>query len=241
MTSPSHSNRRDFLRWTGAASAGLTIASATSLSLAQNANTPDAKIDPQSALGRLMEGNKRFVSGQSQRTGRTPADFATDAAGQAPFAAIIGCADSRVSPELVFDQDVGDLFVVRIAGNVFSGSGPLVKGSIEFAVAELGVRFIMVLGHSKCGAVAAAIQHIESTDALPGSIGGLVDLVKPAVVAAKGQPGDKLDNVIKANVQRCVARVKGLEPILSKMVDKGELQVAGGVYELSTGAVEIVA
>jgi carbonic anhydrase len=103
------------------------------------------------------------------------------------------------------------------------------------------VRLIMVLGHSQCGAVAAAIAHIDGTDSLPGSIGGLVDLVRPAAIAAKGKPGDKLANVIRANVERCVARVKGTDPILSRLVDKGELKVVGGVYELNTGKVELVA
>jgi carbonic anhydrase len=181
------------------------------------------------------------VAGTSTRPERTPQDFARDAKGQAPLATIIGCADSRVPPELVFDQNVGELFVVRVAGNVYTGAGPIVKGSVEFSVAELGVRLIMVLGHSQCGAVAAAIAHIDGTDSLPGSIGGLVDLVRPAAIAAKGKPGDKLANVIRANVERCVARVKGTDPILSRLVDKGELKVVGGVYELNTGKVELVA
>ena len=127
--------------------------------------------------------------------GRKPEDFAALAEGQAPIAAIIGCADSRVGPEVIFDQGVGDLFVVRVAGNIVSGAGPSVKGSIEFAVAELGVRLIMVLGHSQCGAVKAAIQHIDANDALPGSIGDLISPIRPAVLAAKGRPGDKLEGV----------------------------------------------
>jgi carbonic anhydrase len=97
----------------------------------------------------------------------------------------------------------------------------------------------MVLGHSQCGAVKAAIKHIDANDALPGSIGDLVNLIKPAVVAAKGKPGDKLNNVIRANVERCVARLKALDPILSKLVDKDQLKVVGATYELSTGVVEV--
>jgi carbonic anhydrase len=173
--------------------------------------------------------------------GRKPEDFAADAAGQAPAAIIVGCADSRVAPELIFDQGVGDLFVVRVAGNVVSGAGPLVKGSIEYGVAELGARLIMVLGHSQCGAVKAAIEHIDSNDKLPGSIGELVELVKPAVIAARGKPGDKLTNVIRANVERCVARLKGLDPIVAKLAQKGELKIVGATYELKTGVVEVVA
>ena len=132
------------------------------------ASQPAAARDPDAVLARLLEGNKRFVSGQLVHPGRKPEDFAALAEGQAPVAIIVGCADSRVAPELVFDQGVGDLFVVRVAGNIVSGAGPTVKGSIEFAVAVLGARLIMVLGHSQCGAVKAAIEHIDSNDALPG-------------------------------------------------------------------------
>ena len=166
------------------------------------AGLPAQARDPDSVLARLLEGNKRFVSGQLVHPGRRPEDFAALAEGQAPVAIIVGCADSRVAPELVFDQGVGDLFVVRVAGNIVSGAGPTVKGSIEFAVAELGARLIMVLGHSQCGAVKAAIEHIDANDALPGSIRDLVDVIRPAVAAVRGKPGDKLDNAIKANVER---------------------------------------
>jgi carbonic anhydrase len=182
------------------------------------------------------------MSGQtSLLTRRRPEDFAALAEGQAPNAIIVACADSRVAPELVFDQGVGDLFVVRVAGNVVSGAGPVVKGSLEFAVAELGVRLIMVIGHTQCGAVKAAIAHIDASDALPGSIGGLVELIKPAVTAAAGRPGDKLDNVIKANVQKCVERIQGLDPILSKAARSEGLKVVGAVYELKTGKVDVFA
>ena len=159
---------------------------------------------------------------------------------QAPRAVIVGCADSRVAPELIFDQGIGDLFVVRIAGNVVSGAGPTVKGSIEYAVAELGARLMLVLGHSGCGACKAAIEHIDANDALPGAIGALIDPIRPVVKAVAGQPGNKLENVIKANVLEGVKRLEGLAPILSKLVQSQELKVMGGVYQLSTGKVEIV-
>jgi carbonic anhydrase len=200
-----------------------------------------ANRDPDAVLASLMAGNERYAAGKTQQQSRTPADFATDATGQAPLAAIVGCADSRVPPEIVFDQGVGDLFVCRAAGNLVSGTGAIIKGSLEFAVAELGVQLIMVLGHSECGAVKAAIAHVDAKDALPGAIGPLIELIKPAVLATQGRPGDKLNNVIRANVARCVARVKGTEPILSRAVDAGKLKVVGAVYELSTGKVEIVA
>ncbi len=231
------STRREFVRLsglaTGAAGLGLVPAGAA-------IGRPAARPDADAVLARLIEGNKRFVKGELAHPGRKPEDFAPLAEGQAPLAIIVGCADSRVAPELVFDQGVGDLFVVRIAGNAVGGAGPFVKGSVEFAVAELGARLIMVLGHGACGAVKAAVEHIDANDALPGSIGGLVDVIRPAAVAAKGQPGDKLDNAIKANVKLGVERLKGLDPILSKLVKSGELKVVGAVYELRTGEVKLL-
>lgn len=230
-------SRRDFIRVAGLA----VSASGLIGSSAACAENKPAGRDPEAVLAALVAGNERYVAGQTQQRARTPADFAADAKGQAPLAAIVGCADSRVPPELIFDQGVGDLFVCRAAGNLVSGTGAIVKGSLEFAVAELGVTLIMVLGHSQCGAVDAAIKHLDAKDSLPGAIGPLIDLIKPAVVAAQGRPGNKLDNVIRANVERCVARVKGTGPILSRAVDAGKLKVVGGVYELSTGKVLIVA
>jgi carbonic anhydrase len=198
--------------------------------------------DPDATLTKLLEGNARFMKGQtSLLTRRRPEDFAALAEGQAPSAVIVACADSRVPPELIFDQGVGDLFVVRVAGNVVTGSGPVIKGSIEFAVAELGCRLIVVIGHTQCGAVKAAIAHVGAHDALPGAIGGLVDVIKPAVEAAANQSGDKLSNVIKANVQKCVETIKGLDPILSKAASSGDLKVVGAVYELKSGKVDVFA
>jgi carbonic anhydrase len=235
MKSPYRASRREFVRLTGMAGAmGLTLPRA-GLAASQGAAAPN----PDQVLARLLEGNKRFVTGQLTHPGRRPEDFAALAEGQAPVAVIVGCADSRVAPELVFDQGVGDLFVVRVAGNIVSGAGPTVKGSIEFAVGELGARLIMVLGHTQCGAVKAAIEHIDSNDALPGSIGELIDPIRPAVAAMKGQPGDKLENVTKANVLMGVQRLKGLDPILSKLAKTGELKLVGATYDLRTGLVKV--
>ncbi len=189
----------------------------------------------------LLEGNKRFTSGQAAAPRRQPADFAAVAAGQSPEAIIVGCADSRVPPELVFDQGVGDLFVIRVAGNIVSGAGAIVKGSIEYGVAELGAPLIMVLGHSDCGAVKAALKHIAASDKLPGAIRELVDVLRPVVARVKGQPGDALDNAIRANVVAGVERLKTLQPILAPAVKQNKLKVVGGVYDLRTGTVTQVA
>lgn len=229
------STRREFIRLSGLAvgATGLTLA-ATAPARAQT----EADRRPDAVLARLVEGNKRFVTGQLLHPGRKPEDFAALAEGQAPLAIIIGCADSRVAPELVFDQGVGDLFVVRVAGNAVSGAGPFVKGSVEFAVAELGARLIVVLGHGACGAVKAAVAHIDANDTLPGSIRELVEVIRPAAASVRDKPGDKVENAIKANVSLGVERLKGLDPILAEMVKKGEVKVVGAVYEMRTGTVK---
>lgn len=238
MQSSRLSTRRDFVRCAGLAAG----AAGLNLSLASRAAGPAALVaDPGAVLAQLIEGNKRFMAGTpSLLARRRPEDFAALAEGQAPSAIIVACADSRVAPELIFDQGVGDLFVVRVAGNVVTGAGPVVKGSLEFAVAELGARLIVVLGHSACGAVKAAVTHIDAKDTLPGAIEGLVDIIRPAVGDAAGQPGDKVENVIKANVRRCVRTIEGLDPILAKFAASGELKVVGGVYELKSGQVDIL-
>jgi len=191
-------------------------------------------------LRQLLTGNQRFVAGKPLHPRRRPEDFRPLAAGQKPIACLVACADSRVAPELLFDQGVGDLFVIRIAGNYVDGAGASVKGSIEYAVAELGVPLILVLGHTECGAVKAAIQHLDHPEALPSYINQLVNQIKPAVSAVQGQGGDVLGNAIASNVSRSAARLKTLEPILAPRVKAGTLQVTGAVYDLSTGGVSVL-
>ncbi len=230
-------SRREFIRFTG------WVVGATAITLPASgsaAGFPPQPRDPDSVLARLIEGNKRFVSGQLAHPGRRPEDFAPLAEGQAPLAIIVGCADSRVSPEVIFDQGVGELFVVRVAGNVVSGAGPFVKGSVEFAVAELGAKLIVVLGHEACGAVKAAVAHIDANVTLPGAIRDLVEVIRPAATAVRGKPGDKLENAIMANVAIGVERLKGLDPILAGLVKKGYVKVVGADYKLRTGAVELL-
>lgn len=196
--------------------------------------------DADQVLQQLLAGNERFAKGQPQNPRRSPEDFRRVAEGQNPVAAIVSCADSRVPPEMLFDMGVGDLFVIRVAGNVVDGAGPVVKGSVEYAVAELNVSLIVVLGHSGCGAVKAAVTHIDQKDSLPGAINDLVELIKPAAASVKGQPGDPLDNAIRANVQLGVDKLKGLEPILAPRVKDHRVKVVGGVYDLRTGKVTFV-
>jgi carbonic anhydrase len=231
-------SRRQLVRLALATAAGVAVTAR--LGPAAAAPTKTGRQDPDAVLADLLAGNRRFASGQVEAPRRRPEEFSALAEGQSPEAVVVSCADSRVSPEILFDQGVGDLFVVRVAGNVVSGGGVIVKGSIEYAVAELGVPLIMVLGHSQCGAVKAALQHLNAKDALPGAIAGLVNAIKPAVAAIEGKPGDPLDNAIRANVDLGVARLKALPPIVAPAVKRGKVKVVGGVYDLKSGAVTMI-
>jgi carbonic anhydrase len=241
MSSSSHPTRRRFVRASAWAAGGLLFAGPGPAGQSTRAkDPPGGAVGPDDVLRKLLDGNARFARGGATSPRRKPEDFARVADGQNPVAVIVGCADSRVPPELLFDQGVGDLFVVRVAGNVVSGAGATVKGSIEYAVAELNVRLVLVLGHSSCGAVKAAVKHVDANDPLPGAIGDLVKTVKPAVARAKGLKGDALENAIKANVEIGVERLKGLEPILAGSVKAGKVKVVGGVYDLRSGSVTVI-
>jgi len=242
MESSNASSRRDWLRMSSLAAAGLVLGNASQRAMAAEPGVADPRVGltAEDVLADLMAGNERFVAGRPESPRRRPEDFGPLAAGQFPEAAIITCSDSRVPPEILFDQGVGDLFVVRVAGNVVGGTGVVVKGSVEYAVAELKVPLVMVLGHSNCGAVKAAVQHIDAKDALPGAINGLVELIKPAVEQVRNQPGDKLANAIRANVELGVERLTELEPILAEAVTQKRVRVVGATYDLATGRVALV-
>ena len=228
-------SRRDLLRLAAVAAGLVVVRGPTAQAASPGPGGPPAD----EVLQRLLEGNQRFVKGETTSPRRGPGDFLPLAEGQRPMAVIVGCADSRVPPELLFDQGVGDLFVVRVAGNVVNGAGPPVKGSIEYGVAELGVPLIMVLGHSECGAVKAAIKHMYDKDPLPGALGLLVNSIKPAVAKTKGMPGDPLENAIRANVGIGVGLLRGLQPIVAPAVKRGQVKVVGAMYDLRTGSVAL--
>jgi len=193
-------------------------------------------IAPDQALARLMEGNERYVCCQT-----VPRNFSKDrvalALSQRPFAVILGCADSRVAPELAFDQSRGQLFVLRVAGNTLNTDN---LASTEYAVAELGTPLIMVLGHSACGAVGAAIKVVEDDAQLPGHLPALIEPIKPAVEAVRGRAGDLLTNAIKQNVRQTVAQITTAGPIVAPAVADGKVKVVGGFYELETGKVRLI-
>ena len=184
------------------------------------------------AQQKLMEGNKRYVEAGPLHPNQTAQRRAEVAKGQHPFAAIVSCADSRVPPEILFDQGLGDLFVIRLAGNILDDAA---LASLEYAVDHLGVKYIMVLGHERCGAVEAAIQGGETH----GHIGSLIKAIQPAVDKARNQPGDLLDNAVRANVTMVVQQVKSSPPILKELAKKGDVTVVGARYDLDDGAVPI--
>jgi carbonic anhydrase len=222
-------SRRDFVRLAGAA----TLLAGLGPSLVRPPAARAAGPTADEALTKLQDGNKRYVAARLTRPNQSAKRRGELTAGQAPFASILSCADSRVPPELIFDQGLGDLFVVRVAGNVADPTG---IGSLEYATAVLGAPLIVVLGHTRCGAVDATLKGGPA----PGQIGSIVKLIAPAAEKAKGQPGDALANAIRANVALTVDHLKTLGPILSDAVEKKKVRVVGGIYDLGTGAVELL-
>ena len=181
---------------------------------------------PAAAWQRLVEGNGRFADGKTVAAGRDLARVKEVAETQRPFAAILACADSRVAPEIVFDQGLGDLFVVRNAGNVVTSEG---IASLEFGTLVLGASVLLVCGHSACGAVKATMTG----DAVPGQISALYQHIMPAVERA----GKDLASAIRANVEIQARTLKQASPVIAGLVRDGKLAVRGGVYELTTGRV----
>jgi carbonic anhydrase len=198
---------------------------------ADPAHSDQPSVAPAEAISKLKEGNGRYTSGNLQHPGQTTERRTELAKTQHPFAAIVSCSDSRVPPEIVFDQGLGDLFIVRVAGNVINDEG---LGSIEYTVDHLGTRLILVLGHQRCGAVDAARETIAAKGKAPGHIQSLVTAIQPAVEATVN--GD-LDATIKANVKHVVDALRSSTPILKAKVDSGDVKVVGGYYSLDTGGV----
>ncbi len=184
---------------------------------------------PEQALQLLIEGNDRFVTRKRKNPNQTFTRLVEVAKGQKPFAAILGCADSRVPSEIIFDQGFGDLFVCRVAGNIAT---PEETGSLEFGTLILGSKVIMVLGHKRCGAVEATIKGAQ----VPGQIATLLAAIKPGIELSKNQPGDKLENACKANILTQIEKLK-TSSLLSQLVVEKKLIIVGGYYDLDTGRV----
>jgi len=205
-----------------------TIASSTVVALVLAGEHPGASVSADAALAKLKEGNLRFASSEVSQSKPTAARRAETAQAQHPFAIILGCADSRTPPELIFDQNLGDLFVIRTAGNLVDDHA---LGTIEYGVAHLGARLVVVLGHQRCGAVQAALE----SDHAPGHIESLVRDIQPAVKAAKGKPGDALSATVTENARQVAAQIKAKAALgdLAK-----EVRIVYAVYDLDTGKID---
>ena len=212
--------------------AGVGLASAPGPAQA----APNA-IGPDAALAEILAGNARYVANAPTNHDHS-ADRAARAAAQFPIAAIVSCADSRVAPELVFDQGPGELFVVRVAGNFVNDDG---LASLEYGVKFLGVPLLLVLGHSGCGAVAATIKVVQDGVALPGHLPTLVRAMKPGIEAAiASKPQDLQAAATVENVRHNVALLATAQPIVSDLVTAGKVRVVGGVYDIATGKVNML-
>jgi carbonic anhydrase len=226
------SRRSLFKLGAGAIGTGVLTAGLSSNLLAAEKTPAEDDITPDKALQELLDGNDRFVKTKRRNPNQTYSRLVEVSKGQKPFASILGCADSRVPSEIVFDQGLGDLFVCRIAGNIATTQQ---IGSLEFGSLVLGTKVIMVMGHERCGAVDAAIKGAE----VPGQIGSLLEAIKPSVESSKEQSGDKLENACKANILAQVNKLKS-SAVLAELIKTEKLKIVGGYYDLDTGRISVV-
>jgi carbonic anhydrase len=230
--------RRDFLKLGMTGVFGMALTASDFLWRVEQAKADEMhpaatqSLSPDTVLQKLMEGNQRFVDHRPQYPDQSALRLQEVAQAQHPFATILSCADSRAPAEIVFDQGIGDIFDVRIAGNIAT---PEAIGSIEYAVVLLSSPLVMVMGHERCGAVTAAVKN----QSLPGDISTFVRAIKPALKNINNQPGDAVENAVVANVQYQIERLKNSK-LLTKQVESGKLKIVGGRYDLDTGKVTII-
>jgi carbonic anhydrase len=234
-------SRRNFVAG-GLAAAGGTLAAGT-LSMGGSsglafAETPEAAPRPKTpdeALAHLLAGNKRFVAGDPQNPRRDSVRRIVTAEGQKPYAIILTCSDSRVAPEVIFDEGLGDLFIVRVAGN--TASDPILIGSMEYSVLTFGSLLLMVLGHTECGAVKSTLDVVTKGETVPGELNAVVQPIEPAVQAVQSQPADQIvDAAIRQNVSMTVQAL-GQISTFSEPVQSGQLKIVGYQYQLDSGKV----
>ena len=211
------------MRWIDAA----PVVAAGLLALSAKESLPSAD----AVLAELKAGNAHHVAKRYQRPHQTEARQRVLASGQSPHCAILACADSRVPPEILFDQGLGDLFDVRVAGNV---AGDDETASHEYAAEHLHVPLVVVMGHTQCGAVSAALEG----GTLPGKLPNLMAAIRPAVNQSAHEPGNRLDNAVRANVVHVVEQLRTAKPVLSDLVATGKLRIVGAVYSVETGKVD---
>jgi carbonic anhydrase len=231
---PLNVNRRSLIKYGG----GFIGTSLLATIMGNNVINPpiaeaqNKEITPDQALEKLVAGNDRFVNQKRTKRNQDQNRLTEVAQGQEPFAAILGCADSRVPAEIVFDQGLGDLFVCRVAGNIAT---PEEIGSLEFGTLVLGAKVLIVMGHERCGAVKAAIKGGE----LPGQIGSLIKSIDIGTVTPKSDDLNSLEKAAKANVSHQVEVLKK-SPVLSDLIAKGQLKIVGSYYDLDTGKISLV-
>jgi carbonic anhydrase len=237
MSNQSRSNvsRRNLIKYGG----GIVGTSLVATVLGSNLVKPDeavAKNDmtPDETLAKLMEGNKRFVNQKRKKPNQTTVRLEDVAAGQAPFAAVLSCADSRVPVEIVFDRGVGDIFVVRDAGNIAADES---IGSLEFGTLVLGAKVLMVIGHQDCGAVISTMKELE----VPGKIGLILDNIKPAIANYLGKADDKaaVKKATEANVLFQMEQLKK-SPVIAELIANNKLKIVGGYSNLKTGEITLI-
>ena len=190
-------------------------------------------VTSEEALQRLKEGNNRFSTSLARHPRQNDARRLETSSGQAPFAAILTCADSRVAPEIIFDQGLGDLFVVRVAGNIVNDH---VLGSLEYAILHLDTPLIVVMGHTNCGMVTGVAKEVT----LDGSIASLAPLIQPRVDSVRGKDGDLIYNATVAVARHSAQQLSESEPILAKKIREGTLKIVATLYDIKTGKISLL-
>jgi carbonic anhydrase len=242
---PCSLSRRNFLHAGAVASGGLVLGGALAAcgsgaaTVASTTSTTLKVTNGDDALARLMAGNQRFIHGKQVNQGRDTVRRVALAETQSPFVIIVGCSDSRVVPEIVFDEGLGDMFLVRAAGN--TAMDPVLVGSIEYGVAVLGSVLLMVLGHQDCGAVKASLKQVKGSPAPPGDIPALLVPILPAAQSVQNDPAaTQLDAAIQQNVRNQVAALNASTAVLQPAVTAGKLKIVGAEYQLASGRVTIL-
>lgn len=192
------------------------------------------QLTPDQALQQMKDGNEKFQLEAPFLVAQGRQRRIELARGQSPFCILVGCSDSRVPPELLFGRGLGELFIVRNAGNTIDTAA---LGSVEYGVGVLGVPLVVVLGHESCGAVSAAVDVVKKNATFPGVIGEMIQPIIPAVLSVRDEPGDLLDNSVRANARRVAARLKSQSPVLQKALAEGKLKVVASHYALAEGHV----
>jgi len=228
--------RRQFLKLGAAGLAAIALAGA--MGHARAAEGAPTTLSPDEALAALKSGNERYVKDPELCSLDLAARRASVAGHQAPWASIIACADSRVPPELIFGGlGVGGLFVARNAGNLVDTA---TLGTVEYGAAVLGSPLIVVLAHTSCGAVKAACDVVTKNATYPGAIGAMIEPILPAAIAARGEPGDYVNNAAKISAQRTAAKLASASTLISGLAGQGKLKIVSAIYDLQTGAVTVL-